>query len=102
METRSHKTPTIGKCSLSCLAWRLENDPLPDPPPGYYCNCDRTEAIRWLEWYLSDGARPAKAAIGEGKRMGFSERTLNRAKGELGVVSKREGLGHWMWELPSK
>ena len=87
---------------VHCIAWRLQHDPLPELPRGQWYVCNLAEATDWLEWFLADGARPAIAAVGEGERLLFSKRTLHRAKKALGVVSKKAGLGHWTWELPTE
>jgi len=53
----------------------------------------------FLRDILADGKRPAKEIYEEGISFGLSERTLDRAKAELGIVSKRDGKT-WVWGLP--
>ena len=63
------------------------------------------EAAGWLQELLADGAKEAKAVMKEAKAAGIAERTLNRAKAALGVITKRstrpgEKTGPWAWSLP--
>ena len=50
---------------------------------------------------LGEGSVPVKAIYEEGAScyLAFPERTLDRAKVALGIVSKRDGKT-WVWELP--
>jgi hypothetical protein len=57
------------------------------------------EALTWLATELMKGPRPANELYEAADRAGISERTLERAKSDLGVVSQRAGRG-WMWNLP--
>jgi hypothetical protein len=61
--------------------------------------CKTEEAADWLTLALAGGPRLAREIYSEAERAGVSERTLDRAKGELGVVSERTGSG-WFWRLP--
>ena len=60
----------------------------------------------FLTEMLADGPVPAKDMLKEAKGAGISERTLERAKGKLGVRTVRKyregkrGLDGWVWELP--
>ena len=56
-------------------------------------------AIEWLREVLSAGPVPAADVTYLGSTDGISERTLERAKSELGVSSKKVG-DHWEWSLP--
>src|SRR5262249_6067442 len=57
------------------------------------------DAKSWLILRLgSSGPRLANEIATEAKDAGISERTLKRAKGELGVQSKKAGTA-WLWEL---
>lgn len=63
------------------------------------------EAQTWLESYLSEGASPADAVKRASRAQGISPRTLDRAKKDLSVISRKEGSGHgsqWVWALPDK
>lgn len=57
------------------------------------------EAKQWLESQLGKDPVPASAVFKHAKGDGISERTLNRAKKELGIISERDGK-HWVWRLP--
>ena len=61
----------------------------------------KTEAaVDWLALTLAGGPRPVSELYSDADRAGISERTLDRAKGELGVVSEKVGTG-WLWRLPA-
>jgi hypothetical protein len=66
----------------------------------------RDEAADFLRDELADGPVEAKQVFNDARGMGISERTLNRAKAELGIISKREGEGgkrgiaRIRWQLP--
>ncbi|MFO0842367.1 MAG: AAA family ATPase [Gemmataceae bacterium] len=52
---------------------------------------------------LSERPVPAREAIRLGLAAGIAKRTLDRAKKQLGVVTRKEGSGpgsRWTWELP--
>ena len=51
----------------------------------------------------SHGALESETVKAEGAAAGFSWATLRRAKDELGVKARKEGIaGGWRWELPPK
>jgi hypothetical protein len=61
------------------------------------------EARYVLYSILSEGRVPASDVIRLAKHTGVSERTLKRAKRDLGVASWKHGSGpgsQWSWELP--
>lgn len=59
---------------------------------------DRADASEWLQDKLKDGPLPAKDILTAAKKeAGISERTLKRAKSDLGIESRREA-GTWFWE----
>jgi hypothetical protein len=60
------------------------------------------EGVAFLEDYLRDGAKPSLAVYKEGKRIGISGRTLERAKSALKVESRKDGIGKWVWALPGE
>lgn len=63
----------------------------------------RNRARDWLEIILADGPVKASKVLSMGEKEGFSKRTLDRAKAELGVESEKSGLGingEWRWGLP--
>ena len=62
---------------------------------------ERDEAKEFLRAALAD--RPVKApqVLREAKEAGHSERTIRRAKEELGIKAVKEGMdGGWVWQLP--
>ena len=73
---------------------------------------EREEAKDFLKSLLADGPVPAPKVQQESKELGISNRTLSRAKSDLGVVSLRSGAGEeghgkgrgktatWHWHLP--
>jgi hypothetical protein len=64
---------------------------------------DRSEAVIWLEQFLSSGPRPATEVQNEGKKVGLSFTSLKSAKKKLGGISVKGAFhGSWMWDLPKK
>jgi putative DNA primase/helicase len=62
---------------------------------------EREQAADWLRELLSDGPIPAKDMKRNADHAGFAWRTVCRAKGALGVVSRKQAFsGHWEWQLP--
>jgi len=62
-----------------------------------------SEAADWLRDMLSDGPQPAAEVKARAKNDGIAARTLDRAKGSLGVRADRQGFaadGRWTWALP--
>jgi hypothetical protein len=60
------------------------------------------EAADWLKLHLSYGPVPTKELFGDARVEGFSEASLKRAKGALGIdVYKESGKmgGRWIWSL---
>jgi hypothetical protein len=61
------------------------------------------EAQSFLEDQLGLGAKPGGEVLRASRVAGFSEKTIRRAKGALGVVSKKLGqAGPWVWLLPER
>ena len=59
------------------------------------------EARDFLSTVLTQGARPARDVQAEARQDGISERTLKRAKADLGVISRKRGMSDiWEWALP--
>lgn len=73
------------------------NHPGPDPET-------RTAAVDWLREALAVGPRLAKELYEEAREgEGISRRTLERARGELGVEAYRVEIpGPWWWRLPGQ
>jgi hypothetical protein len=64
----------------------------------------RHAANEFLRSELEDGPMRVTEIYSKGKKHGFSERTLDRAKKDLGVISYQVRLGRgerwWEWRLP--
>src|SRR5262249_7277016 len=61
----------------------------------------KREAREFLLERLEAGPAKVDDLVEEAKQAGISKRTLDRAKKDLGVRSRKSGLdGGWMWELP--
>jgi putative DNA primase/helicase len=64
---------------------------------------ERDEAASFLREELADGPRGAQELKAAARNIGIADRTLMRAKHDLGVAAvRRGGLGHagrWEWEL---
>jgi len=65
------------------------------------------EAIAFLKDELADGSVPAKDVYRDAESMGIARRTLERAKAQVGIITRRQGekgkrgSGVWVWELPA-
>jgi hypothetical protein len=57
------------------------------------------EAREWLDAQLDDKPVPSASVLKQAKADGIAERTLRRAKTELGIVSEKDGKA-WVWRLP--
>jgi hypothetical protein len=64
------------------------------------------EARRFLENLLKDGPQPAREIYKEAEAVHIAERTVDRAKESLGIISfPKDGVpvkGRWQWRLPEK
>jgi hypothetical protein len=61
------------------------------------------QAKEFLEGLLRDGPCPQEEVVRAAREAGIAWRTLERAKGELGVVSNKQhtdGRHRWHWSLP--
>jgi hypothetical protein len=77
---------------VAVIAWKLQQEPLPE------CRGSVAGAEEYLLEILEDGGMPVTEIV---KMGGYSERTLDRAKKSLGIVSKKDSVtGRWIWELP--
>ena len=67
---------------------------------------ERDDAADFLRELLLGGVRvPAAQVFKEAKAAGISERTLKRAKRDLGIKPEKEGFGdrgRWMWFWPKR
>jgi hypothetical protein len=58
------------------------------------------DAADFLRAELAEGPLPSKEVFERGRREGFSERTLNRAKVAAGVQPTKTGPdAGWVWQL---
>lgn len=65
----------------------------------------RVGARDWLQSFLATGPRPATEIYEQGSECGYAERTLDRAKSDLRIVSTRHvnnGDPEWIWSLEHK
>ena len=64
----------------------------------------KREAREFLLERLEAGPVDSEGIIEEAKQEGIAKRTLDRAKKDLGVKSRKQGGtgGPWLWELPPK
>ncbi len=61
----------------------------------------RSEAIEFLETELAGGPKPSSDIQTSAKELGISKNSLDGARRNLGVISKKDGFqGRWIWELP--
>ena len=61
-----------------------------------------SDAKRFLLDMLRDGPVESKVIYAEARGAGHAERTLHRAKKELGIEAEKEGKGGWKWAKPAK
>ena len=80
---------------VHCIAWKLIQDP-PDTSGVPVIEL----AQEFLLDVLDEGRKPAREVCEAAKVAGFTERTIERAKAKLRIISKRDGK-EWFWELPS-
>lgn len=61
------------------------------------------EAGEWLRAELAAGPRPPKEVQAAARKAGIAWRTIERAKGKAGVISRKDGFdGVWVWALAAK
>ena len=61
-------------------------------------------AVAFLAQQLHDGPRPSEELRSSARAAGIADRTLDRAKAQLGVVAQQEhvdGRNVWSWRLPN-
>jgi hypothetical protein len=71
-----------------------------DDPSSRTERREREGATEFLRTALSTGPMASKELMADAKANGISQRTLWRAKTELGIVAERHGRGPWYWMLP--
>lgn len=63
------------------------------------------EVTDWLKGFLKDGPAVKRDIFAEGKKNGFSERTMHRARERLGLIVEAKGWGKdksSTWQLPAR
>ena len=89
-------------CAFSPEEITIKADELLAPKPPKRTPKQDT-ASDWLQEYLADGPKFANEIFNVGSQMGFSQRTLQRAKGKLGIQAVKTtgfgGVGKWEWSL---
>jgi hypothetical protein len=64
---------------------------------------DREQAADWLREALACGPLASNEALEQGRKNGFSEKTLRRAFKDMGGKSRKSSFGGgWEWALPSE
>lgn len=63
---------------------------------------ERAQCAEWLRGKLKAGPQPSTDIEAEGKALGYSESTINRARKQLKVSATKTGRGRkpWLLELP--
>jgi putative DNA primase/helicase len=83
-----------GSSSIAAKHLTADND-------GPDAMTERIEARELLRVVLADGPLSAKSIIAEARDAGIGERTLRKAKNDIGVKSEKAGFGGgWVWGLP--
>jgi hypothetical protein len=59
------------------------------------------QAAQWLRGALTGGPRAATDVVHDARVAGHAEKTLRRAKEQLGVTSEKGAAGKWTWSLPA-
>lgn len=65
----------------------------------------RAEASQFIVDCFNEGTTEAKAIMTAARNAGIAEKTLRRAKADLGIVSRKIGFAKtakWHWQLPEK
>ena len=64
-------------------------------------NGELDKAKQFLIDLLANGPLPQSDIVQQYQGLGFAERTINRAKNELAIKSKKSGIeGGWIWSIP--
>jgi putative DNA primase/helicase len=92
-------------CSFSPDVIRTTAEELLAPKPVRK-GTKKDTASDWLYEYLSEGPKNSQEIFNVGLQMGFSQRTLERAKSKLSIQSIRtdvpeKGTHKWEWSLPN-
>ena len=84
----------------SVVVW--ESMPVPVPGGGAEGNNAVARACKFLSSFLGNGSIEVTRIREKGEKQGHSWSSLRRAKDELGIRSRKEGMSDgWIWALPS-
>ena len=84
----------------SVVVW--EPKPVPVPGRGIEGENAVARACKFLSSLLANGAVNANEIKEKGEKQGHSWSSLRRAKDDLGIQSRKEGMSDgWIWALPS-
>lgn len=102
VQTDSGRTAEVGRFVILGESDRSVGDVLRDAGRGAEIadGPERSAAKEWLAAYLGAGVHDSADAKRDGKAAGFSERTLQRARQDLGVVIRPDGRKS-SWSLPT-
>lgn len=74
-----------------------------DMPHGEGKTSALTDAKRFLSELLADGPLPTKTVIADAEGAGHNEKTIRRAKAEMGVEAVKVGMKDgWIWRMPGQ
>lgn len=96
------------KNGVAYLAWEdkpvtISADEALAPPEPNDERSLRDQARAFLQGALEDGPVPTKDVFSWAAQAGFSSRTVQRAKDDIGVIAEKTGFkGGWQWTLPPK
>jgi len=93
-------TITAGGFRFTGLSQSTPRELLADRPTGAGLPL-RKFAGNWLRQQLSDGSKSQGTLEIAAERDGITLRTLKRARFDLGIISRKDGMhGCWFWSLP--
>ncbi|KKN56244.1 hypothetical protein LCGC14_0573890 [marine sediment metagenome] len=104
--TFKNRTSFYPSCNFEKEPVHLTADELMAPRPKKSGRPRKqTDAGDWLESFLSDGGVDSKLIFEEGKHLGYSQRTLERAKKSVGILgipvkNHTAKIVRWEWRLP--
>lgn len=85
----------VGRLVVDGPSERTVQDVLGDQGGGAERN-EKDRAEQHLTAALGNGPRPSTDVEDEGKQAGFSKRTLDRARQELGIIARKVGAAWWI------
>lgn len=104
----AYRIEPLGVDGFPVVAWEPDavnlsaDDALSSDREPHERRTEREDAARWLQHYLCDGPKLASDVLTESKAMGFSKRTIDRAKRVASIRTRKEAFGGgWVWERGS-